>query len=127
MRINLKAATDNQKLILNYLEQNASDMLVEKINNGKKTLSECWSYITGEARKRAVSGCAVIEDREVYGWAVHFFQEDKITAPKSSKPINNNPAPAKKKKTERKKDEKPKAHMPSSDTDQLSLFELLEA
>lgn len=77
----IKLKTDNkcEKIILNYLEKNASDDLVERINNGKKTLTQCWNYITSEAKKEAKNGCACIEDATVYGWAVHFFEEDSIS------------------------------------------------
>lgn len=67
-----------EKMILDYLEANASDALVEKINGGKKTLGGAWAFITMEARKKALGGCACIPDEEVYGWAVHFFEEDEI-------------------------------------------------
>jgi hypothetical protein len=75
-RLNLKADTPNQKVVLAYLEENASDSLVERINAGKNTLQECWGYIANQARKRAVNSCACIEDKEVFGWAIHFFEED---------------------------------------------------
>jgi len=77
-KINLTAENEGQKRVLEYLEQNASEALAEKINNGTKTMAGCWSYIRGEARKKAVNNCAVIEDAEVYGWAVHYFEEDDI-------------------------------------------------
>lgn len=83
-RLNLKADTNNEKLVLKHLESVASDSLVERINNGKKTLSDCWKYIVSEAKKKAVKGCACIDDQTVYGWAVHFFEEDSITAPKAT-------------------------------------------
>ena len=78
-RIKLKTDNKCEKIILNYLEKNASDDLVERINNGKKTLTQCWNYITSEAKKEAKNGCACIEDATVYGWAVHFFEEDSIS------------------------------------------------
>lgn len=79
-RINKTADGRNQQLVLEYLENNASDVLVEKINSGTRTIADCWRFITGKARSRAVSGsgtgsCAVISDEEVFGWAVHFFEE----------------------------------------------------
>ena len=76
--INLTAKTPNETIILNYLKENASLALVERINSGKKTLAECWKYITSEAKKKAKNGCACIEDRVVFGWAVHFFEEDDL-------------------------------------------------
>lgn len=79
-RLNKTADGKNQQLILEYLENNASDVLVEKINTGTRSIADCWRFITGKARSRAVSGsgngsCAVISDEEVFGWAVHFFEE----------------------------------------------------
>lgn len=79
VRIKLKTDNKCEKIILNYLEKNASDDLVERINSGKKTLTQCWNYITSEAKKKAKNGCACIEDATVYGWAVHFFEEDGIS------------------------------------------------
>lgn len=78
--LNLEAKTNNEKIVLDYLNKNASELLAEKINNGKKTLSQCWSYIVSEAKKQAENGCACIEDATVFGWAVHFFEEDSIEA-----------------------------------------------
>lgn len=79
-RINLKASGKNQELVLEYLETNASDVLVEKINAGKKNLDGCWSFITKEARKVANNNCACVDDQTVYGWAIHYFEEDDIDA-----------------------------------------------
>lgn len=75
-RLNLQAQNPAQELILQYLEQNASESLAERINAGKHTLNECFKYISDQAKKRAVNGVAAIEDRQVYGWAVHYFEEN---------------------------------------------------
>lgn len=80
MKLNLKANNGNQKRVLDYLEANASNVLAEKINAGKKTMAQCWSYITAEAKKQAVGGCACIDDSTVFGWAIHFFEEESIEA-----------------------------------------------
>ena len=77
-RLKLTAENAGQERILAYLEENASDSLVERINNGKKTMGSCWQYITGMARKRAKGNCACIEDSEVYNWAIHYFEEDNV-------------------------------------------------
>lgn len=77
-RIQLKAGNTVEQVILDYLEKNASEELVQKINTGKKGMCDCFNYIKEEARKKAVNGCSVIEDREVFGWAIHYFEEDKI-------------------------------------------------
>lgn len=75
-RLNLEAKNPAQELILQYLEQNASESLTERINAGKHTLQDCFDYIRNEAKKQAVNGVAAIEDRQVYGWAIHYFEED---------------------------------------------------
>ncbi len=91
-QINLKATTDSQKVVKAFLEQNASDVLADKINNGavilkdgqtlvnKKTLDGFMNYATQEAQKMAEKGarCACIQDDVVFGWAIHYFEEDSI-------------------------------------------------
>ena len=92
MELNLKANTPSEQKILEYLQNNASETLAEKINNGtpfekdgnpllnKKTLSGFMKYACDEARNLAEKGAnsACIDDVTVYGWAIHFFQEDSI-------------------------------------------------
>jgi len=79
MALNLKATNEVESAILAYLEQNASEALTEKINKGKKTLSQCVSYLISQAKKGAGSAiAAVASDETVYGWAVHFFEEDSV-------------------------------------------------
>lgn len=90
--INLTAIGTEQELIKKYLSENASDSLADKINNGvriekdgktlisKKTLDGFMKYANEEARKLAAKGAtsACIEDKVVYGWAIHYFEEDSI-------------------------------------------------
>ena len=92
MELNLKANTPSEQKILEYLQNNASETLADKINNGtpfekdgnpllnKKTLAGFMKYACEEARKTAESGSssACIEDSVVYGWAVHYFEEESI-------------------------------------------------
>ena len=87
-RLNLKADGKNQQILLDYLEKNASEPLAEKINAGVKTLAGCWEFIRKEARKQAMNNVAVIEDTEVFGWAVHYFEEDDI---KENQPARQTP------------------------------------
>ncbi len=86
MRITLKANGEFEKKLCAYFEEFASDMLVEKINSGKKTFSGCWNYITSEARKRAKGNCACVSDEVVYGWATHYFEEDDVKEQKTGAP-----------------------------------------
>ena len=92
MELNLKANTPAEQKILKYLQNNASETLVDKINNGtpfekdgkplinKKTLAGFMKYACEEARKTVESGSssACVEDSVVYGWAVHYFEEESI-------------------------------------------------
>lgn len=99
MELNLKANTPAEQRILEYLQNTASETLAEKINNGtpfekdgnpllnKKTLSGFMKYACDEARNLAEKGAnsACIEDSVVYGWAVHFFEEESIVTALSKK------------------------------------------
>lgn len=92
MKLDLEAKTKEQELVKAYLEDNASEVLAEKINSGvriekdgktlinKKTLEGFMKYASSEARKLASNGAnsACVEDKVVYGWAVHYFEEDSI-------------------------------------------------
>ena len=90
--LNLTANGKAQELILAYLQETASDVLAKKINNGtpfikdgkqlvnKKSLDGIMKYAADEARKLAEKGAnsACVEDSVVYGWAIHYFEEDSI-------------------------------------------------
>ena len=61
----------------------------EKYLNEEKNLTDMWSFITDEARKKAQNGCAVLEDKEVYGLAIHYFDEtNEALGIKTSKKIS---------------------------------------
>lgn len=92
MKLNLDAKTNEERKVKAYLEANASEILAEKINNGvriqkdgktllnKKTLAGFMKFACDEAKKQAEKGTqsACIDDAVVYGWAVHYFEEDGI-------------------------------------------------
>lgn len=91
-KLNLTANTKEEQKVKAYLEANASSTLAEKINNGvhiqkdgktllsKKTLAGFMKFACDEARKQAEKGAhsACIDDDTVYGWAVHYFEEDSV-------------------------------------------------
>lgn len=126
MKTILTAANEQEKLILDYIENNASEMLVEKINTGKKTMTDCFNYIVSEAKHKAVKGCAMIADSEVFGWAMHYFEEDSIkpvTAPVVKAEVKT--APVKEtKKPEVKKQEKKADDLDECTKNQISMFDL---
>ena len=90
--LNLTASGKPQELILTYLQENASDELAEKINNGvhiqkdgkwvinKKDLDGFMKFASDEAKKLAEKNArsACVEDSIVYGWAIHYFEENTI-------------------------------------------------
>lgn len=90
--LNLTAKNKQEEMILAYLQENASEPLADKINNGtpfekdghpllnKKTLSGFMKYACEEARKLVEKGAnsACIDDATVYGWAIHYFEEESI-------------------------------------------------
>lgn len=92
IELNLETKTKEQEIIKDYLQKNASENLAKKINNGvkvqkdektllnKKDLDGFIKFATDEARKQAEKGatCACIEDSVVFGWAIHYFEEDEI-------------------------------------------------
>ena len=92
MKLNLTANNPTEERIKAYLEENASATLALKINCGtptekdgkklinRKTLDGFMKYATEEARKLATKGAnyACIDDDTVFGWAIHYFEEESI-------------------------------------------------
>ena len=92
IRLNLEANSDEHKIIKAYLEENVSEVLADKINNGvkivkdgvtlvnRKTLEGFMSFATEEARKSSSKGArsACVRSDIVFGWAIHYFEEDSI-------------------------------------------------
>lgn len=137
MQLNLTANTSAEQRILDYLQENVSETLAEKINQGtplvkdgkklvnKKTLANFMKYACEEARKLAEKNAnsACVEDNVVFGWAIHYFEEESIEGTLYNE--DGTPySPAKKSTTTKstpppkpKKEEKPL----------LSLFDLMES
>ena len=87
--------------IKNYLDNRAKtdELFAAKYANPKKSIDECCKYITGEAYARAKDGTAVISDEEVYGMAVHYYDEENIEirkAPRASSTRSQEPKLTKK-------------------------------
>lgn len=94
-----------KELIKKHLDNMAAQdfAFAERYKLESKSLDKCLSYITSQAKKQAKSGCAAIEDAVVYGWAVHYYQEDdvkvedvkaKVVTPKVEKPKEVKPIKA---------------------------------
>lgn len=92
IKLNLETNKKEYEIIKEYLENNVSEELANKINNGvkivkdnkslinKKTLETFMQYANEEARKLAQQGAnyACIEDKTVFGWAIHYFEENEL-------------------------------------------------
>ena len=92
IKLNLETNKKEYEIIKKYLENNVSEELADKINNGvkivkdnktlinKKTLDTFMQYANEEARKLAQQGAnyACIEDKTVFGWAIHYFEENEL-------------------------------------------------
>lgn len=92
IELNITATTTEHTVLKDYLENNVGEVLAEKINNGvriekdgktlvnKKDLTTFLSYACEEARKQSEKSVrhACINDTTVFGWAIHYFEEDSI-------------------------------------------------
>ena len=137
MKLNLQATTKEEQKVKAYLEANASEVLAEKINGGvriqkdgkmllnKKTLTGFLKYACAEAKKQAEKGAssACIDDDTVYGWAVHYFEEDSIEGTLYNEGGTEYKAPMPKTKPA---PTKPTPPMPKPKP-QLSIFDMVSA
>lgn len=90
--IALETKIKEHEVLKEYLEQNASETLADKINNGvkivkdgktlinKKNLETFMIFAYEEAKKQAEKGAkfAAVLDNVVFGWLIHYFEEDNI-------------------------------------------------
>ena len=70
-----------QEQVHAYLEKRAAEdpQFAEKFANPKKSIAECVKYLYGEAYQRAAGGrCCYISPDEIYGLAVHYYDEEDI-------------------------------------------------
>lgn len=135
--LNLVAKDTQEQKVLAYLQENASEVLADKINNGtpcekdghpltnKKTLAGFMRYACSEAQKIAEKGArsTFVDDSFVFGWAVHYFEEDSIEETLYTLDGNEyRPAPPKK---ENKPIQKPKPQVQKPQSIQFSFFDNL--
>ena len=116
--------TKTEELILKYIDANASEELKKKIESSEKDIKDCVSWIAESVRERAVNGCAAVADDEVYGLAIHYFEEDDI---KKLEERQDYPKTVYEKKVEKAvKEEKKKAQKEkNSQYQQMDMFSLM--
>lgn len=102
------------------LKRSLSDSSVAtSIQKENKSLKECFHFIKNKAHDLATNGCACIDDETVFGWAVHYYDEDNIkieTAPLPKVEEEKRIVPIPKEKVKYKKD--------NVISTQLNLFEV---
>ena len=137
IELNLNTNNQAEEQIKAYLENNASEQLADKINNGvkiqkdnktlinKKDLDGFMKYANDEARKLAEKGArfACIEDKTVFGWAMHYFEENSIIGTLYNEDRTEyKPAPKPQQKPKVEVKEKPK----TKTNNQASFFDLFD-
>lgn len=78
-------ATQFEDTIKNYLDGRAKtdSLFAETYKKANKSIKECCKYIYSQARKLAKNDNAVgVDESTVYGWAVHYYDEDDINVDK---------------------------------------------
>lgn len=123
--------------IQTYLENRAKtdSLFAETYKKENKSIEECCKYIMQQAQKmynKRVNGGIAIDRKTVYGWAVHYYDEDDIKLEGELERVEvaapttiQNPISKEKpvqKKNERKKTKQERQKMLESR--QLSLFDM---
>ena len=73
-----------EDIIKSYLDNRAATdpLFAEKYANPKKSIQECIQFILGEAQEKAVkignTAGAFMDDTDVFGLAVHYYDEEDI-------------------------------------------------
>ena len=69
-----------ESTIKSYLDKRSEEdsLFAKAYAKAGKTIKECCNYIVSQAKKMQQNGCAVIADDIVFGWAVHYYDEDNV-------------------------------------------------
>ena len=73
-----------KQIIQSYLEERAKNdpLFASVYAKPNKNINECFDYILSEAKKRGNAVC--MSDDEVFGLAVHYYDEDDIKVSKQT-------------------------------------------
>lgn len=75
-RIKKLSAEVKDKAVLKIIDYLLSRKdMNEKYLNEEKSLTQMIEFIKAKAKEKATNGVAMIEDDEVYSWAIHYFDE----------------------------------------------------
>lgn len=73
----MKSTPHFKQTILSYLEKQAQtdELFVPKFKNPAKNIDDCITYILNTVKK---TGCNGFHRDEIFGMAIHYYQEDNI-------------------------------------------------
>lgn len=139
----MKTTDHFKNTIKSYLDKRAQEdpLFAEKYANEKKNIDDCVTYILNTVQK---TGCNGFTDDEVYGMAVHYYDEESVDIGKEiscrvavnhtvelteeekkearQKAIDQYQDDIRKKELERKQKKQEKKAEEVSEVEQLSLF-----
>ena len=74
------AFTSFEVAIKTYLDSVAEkdELFAKSYKNPKKSIKECCTYLMNEAKKAAKNGSIACKDEEIYGLAMHYYDEEDI-------------------------------------------------
>lgn len=107
------AFTEFETAIKTYLDSVAEkdELFAKSYKKPNKSIKECCAFLMNEAKKAAKNGSIACKDEEIYGLAMHYYDEDDIEvgeAPANAKvvqvPDSKLIITPKKNKDKRKKD-----------------------
>lgn len=75
----MKANNATERIILDYFEKNASASLKARVEQEKKTIAGALKYASYRAQKQKVGNCACVADEVVFGWIMHYFEDEPAT------------------------------------------------
>jgi hypothetical protein len=81
----MKPTENFKRVIQDYLQNLASTdtLFAQSFNKEGKSIDQCIMYIFSEVKK---SGCNGFEDEEIFGMAVHYYDEDTIEITSNATP-----------------------------------------
>jgi len=88
-RIKVLASEVKDEAVLKIVEYLLTrEDMDNKYLNEEKSLKQMISFIKSEAQKKAKDGMAMIEDKVVYGWSIHYWDESNENLEINTKSID---------------------------------------
>lgn len=124
----MKASNTFTKVISAHLDEVASKdpLFAETLKKPNKNITDCTNYILNEVKKSGRNGFA---DEEIFGMAIHYYDEDDIKKPAAvgGRVVVNRSIKSTRSSTEGKvaaKKSKKASPMDSQPANQISMFQL---